>query len=827
LYRNDRQDDDTDLRRGGGTAVYVSLSINSSVVTFSPQCVSPSGIECTAIQFTDNALKAVFLFCVYLPPGLKAEVFTLFKNYVISIFDTILSDNPEASIFLCGDCNRYDFSFLNFHFNLVNIVTAHTFGNATLDKFFCHESVLGDYKTDIAPPLGNAVNAHRIVFISQNAGHFSHRDDFHLHKVLDLRESHLVAFRNALSSVDWSLVKHCSSVNDSVTYFYENFYSAMSVIPVSFVKFTNKTKPWVTPVLVHLINKRWTAYREKNFRLYNHYKYKVKKEIIKSKNIWSRKMCASAKGLWSVVNDARGKSERNSVNRILSLFSDPHEAAEYINASFSDIFVKSDSFLVCDVKSQVSNLCDESFVMNLLSKMKTNKSSGSDDIPPILLKVCADIISSPLCSIFNLSFVKGAFPDKWKIADICPVPKTCPIDKTKLRPISLLPVISKIFEKTVVKRYHESMLLSFDFPQFAYRPESSTVCALIMIHDAVVRFLDDLSVCAVRIVTFDMSRAFDSIPHHLLLHRISLLDLPCNSNFVNWLNSYLSERYQRVKLGNVRSSNVLVTSGVPQGSVMGPLLFALYFSTYKPCNSKVCIFKYADDITLVIPVVKDKHTDLSLFYDEYAHFQCWCKDHHMSINSSKTKVLNISFCKEPLLPLPNLDNVSVLKILGLYFNDKLTWSDHINFIVKKASQRLYILRILKRTNTFSHDKLVLVFHALIQSLFDYASPVFLNPGAGLDARLLSLCKRAFYIIHGRDTLICKNCNIMDIFNRRRNLSLKLFNQAISSVSHVLHNLLPPLSSRSKRLILPFVRTSRRRDSFVISCALMYNDSLSS
>ena len=199
----------------------------------------------------------------------------------------------------------------------------------------------------------------------------------------------------------------------------------------------------------------------------------------------------------------------------------------------------------------------------------------------------------------------------------------------------------------------------------------------------------------------------------------------------------------------------------------------------------------------------------------------------MLINSSKTKVLNINFSSRLLSPIPFFDNVGNLKILGVFFNEKLTWSDHIDFVIRKASQRLYVLRILKRTCSFTHDQLVLVFTALIQSLFGYASPVLLNAGVGLDARLVSICKRAFYIIHGHNVYACKDCNMLDVVNRRHTLSMKLFNQALSSVSHILHDLLPSISHRSQRLIIPFVRTSRRLECFVICCSLLYNYSLSS
>ena len=107
-----------------------------------------------------------------------------------------------------------------------------------------------------------------------------------------------------------------------------------------------KTKPWITPVLLDLINKRWRAYRNQDFALYVHFKKKVKLEIIKSKKVWALKMSKTCKGIWSVVNDVRGKRHDNSVNRIVSLFSSPANAAESINELFAKFFVNRLSFPV-------------------------------------------------------------------------------------------------------------------------------------------------------------------------------------------------------------------------------------------------------------------------------------------------------------------------------------------------------------------------------------------------------------------------------------------------------------------------------------------------
>ena len=248
----------------------------------------------------------------------------------------------------------------------------------------------------------------------------------------------------------------------------------------------------------------------------------MKEEIVKSKKVWCEKMCISSKGVWSVVNDARGKADTNSANHVVSLFSDRLTAVESINTFFSDSFVKSKSFPILPVDKNVSQICDETLVYGLLSSLKTNKACGSDNILPVLLKESAEVLCKPLCSVINLTFEKGVVPSVWKVADICPVPKTSPVRHDKLRPISLLPIMSKICEKAVLNVYREPLLHSYDDSQFAYRPHSSTVCALICIHESILNFLDDVNVSAVRLITFDLSRAFDCIPHHLLLSCISI-----------------------------------------------------------------------------------------------------------------------------------------------------------------------------------------------------------------------------------------------------------------------------------------------------------------
>ena len=148
-------------------------------------------------------------------------------------------------------------------------------------------------------------------------------------------------------------------------------------------------------------------------------------------------------------------------------------------------------------------------------------------------------------------------------------------------------------------------------------------------------------------------------------------------------------------------------------------------SSYQPIDCNVSVTKYADDVTLVIPVFKTDVTDFCTITPEIQHFQKWCEEHSMKVNSKKTKIMNVCFSRNPLSFVPSFDNVSSLKVLGLTFNCKLNWSDHLSVICSKISKRLYILRILKPL--MSHDQLVFVFNQTIRTVFEKSASKRLFP----------------------------------------------------------------------------------------------------
>ena len=164
-FRSDRRDNPQDLRRGGGTIAYASSTVSPFCVTLPCDFEKPSGFEYSLFGFNDTG--RCFLICAYIPPNLNAETFSSIKSYLIDLFDYLLSLSPNADIYLCGDFNQYDFDFMLHSFNLGNIVDFPTFGNNTLDKFFC-DTNSNVFSASSAPPLGSANCLHKIASISKN-----------------------------------------------------------------------------------------------------------------------------------------------------------------------------------------------------------------------------------------------------------------------------------------------------------------------------------------------------------------------------------------------------------------------------------------------------------------------------------------------------------------------------------------------------------------------------------------------------------------------------------------------------------------------------------
>ena len=365
----------------------------------------------------------------------------------------------------------------------------------------------------------------------------------------------------------------------------------------------------------------------------------------------------------------------------------------------------------------------------IIENLKTHVATGSDTIPSTILKQSKKIISPYLVKIINLSFETKTFPDILKNAVIKPIyKKEDKNDISNYRPISILPVISKIFERATLNQlinfFEEHCLLSA--LQHAYKKNHGTVTCLFELLNDVYEWVDKKY--KVAIVSLDLSKAFDSINHSLLLKKLKSFNLHQES--IDFIESYLSNRKQVTKISKYTSTEEEIKSGVPQGSILGPFLFLCFVNDLPETFDENCKFlAYADDTQLLvcdtdIEKLKEK---VEMVIDSA---QKWYEKNGMKNNSSKSEILVISNKKTDKIMLKVIEDGKEkiiksrkwIKVLGVHIDYLLSWSKQISQIKKIATN---IIRKIHRINKFLPLKLKMtLYNTLVAPIFNYADIIW-------------------------------------------------------------------------------------------------------
>jgi len=379
--------------------------------------------------------------------------------------------------------------------------------------------------------------------------------------------------------------------------------------------------------------------------------------------------------------------------------------------SFSDYLGESNNFCI------TLNPCTDIEVKELISMLNWSKASGPFSIPSNIIKSFKDVFIPPLAAIVNKSISEGSFPDLLKFATVHPIYKKN--DKTicaNYRPISLLSNISKILERAMYNRI-ELFLNEFDIiyhNQFGFRKNHSTHHALTAIIEKIRTNLDNKTFSAA--VFIDLEKAFDTVNHDILLSKLDHYGI--NSNANNWIRSYLTNRSQNVSLNGVTSDNKPITCGVPQGSILGPLLFLLYINDLNLALFNCSVFHFADDTNLLFSsknpdiLHKQINAELKILFD-------WLCANRLSLNASKTEFI---IFRPPRLNLNKrvtlkLNGVTIfestkIKYLGIILDSRLSWKHHVNELCKKLGRTLGMIYKVRHLCTPS------VLRSLYFSLFN-------------------------------------------------------------------------------------------------------------
>ena len=427
------------------------------------------------------------------------------------------------------------------------------------------------------------------------------------------------------------------------------------------------------------------------------------------------------------------------------------------NVAFNDENLKNfvSSRLNTDETSYEIPLLTPEQVLDIIKKIPSNKATGNDEISVKLLKEIAPVFINPLCKLMNISITTNAFPTKWKVAKVTPLHKDGPRnDRNNYRPISVLSVFSKILEKHVARSFinflrDNKLLYKY---QSAFRGNHSTETALIRLTDQILFNMDNDEITA--LVFLDFRKAFDVINHDLLLKKLSIYGV--GNSTVGWFRSYLSERRQFVKLGKTISTQLPVIQGVPQGSVLGPVLFLLFVNDMplEIINSTIDI--YADDTTLLSC---SKWNDITLnqtIAQDLNNIEKWAIENKMFLNAKKTKSMLVSGKRlrkrlsadntnlNITLTGKNIEQVANHKILGVNLDQDLTFETHVEELCKKLSKRLGLLRRI--SSYLKQKQKAYYYEAVIKPLLLYGSPIWSSSNKGNLDNVLRMQKRAARII---------------------------------------------------------------------------------
>ncbi|MCU7801455.1 MAG: reverse transcriptase family protein, partial [gamma proteobacterium symbiont of Lucinoma myriamae] len=472
-------------------------------------------------------------------------------------------------------------------------------------------------------------------------------------------------------------------------------------------------------------------------------------------------------------------------------------------------------------------------VSKYIDKLNVKKATGVDKISCKILKLGKDALSPPLADMINLTVRTCTFPDILKSAQVAPLhKKNDPMEKSNYRPVSVLPTISKVYENTLSEQLSSHFENIFDQYLCAFRKGHGCQTTLL-------RLIEDWKVALdkneyVAAILMDLSKAFDCLPHDILLSKLSAYGL--NAESVELLKSYLSGRKQQIKLNSVVSSWSEIKKGVPQGSILGPLLFNVFINDIFYFIVNGTLYNYADDNTLSFSS-PDFNRLIHVLQSESVVLMDWFHINRMQANADKFQAIAIGKKTHEKGPVFNFSDTEIkcdetVKLLGVDIDYQLKFDQHVSTLCRKGGQQL---NVLKRIGPYltKLNKLT-IFHTFILSCFNYCPLAWHFCSEQNTKKLEKIQERALRFVYEDYDLsyeeLLHKANIPTLHVRRlRTMAIETFKILNNMSPSVLSNLVNLRDNTSYNfrytniLQIPQVRTSNYgKKSFRYAAAVLWN-----
>lgn len=773
VWRRDRDYSGVGQTRGGGVLIAVRNDLASHARPEWHSTAEDIWVSIGVGPRGGNSSTTIHIGCIYLCPqnqGLSlASQLSNFSDKALSA----CADNPYDKFIIAGDFNLSDilwqasndsnhltplFRSTNINHieiqDLMNLCNLSQFNNnnnhlgGLLDLVFSNDEVTVLHCTE---PLVEEDAYHPALicqpkFIDMPVMASQSRCKYLYNK------GDFIALCSELDNLNWQNLLSCGTVDEAVDLFTCILSSLRNKYVPSKCIHPSKYPAWYSSALIKILKEKNKVHRKyrtygnrADFVAFNVLRKRVKKVEQECYTNYIDKTESSIrenpKAFWSYINaNKKHNSYPSSMsfkNNTLTSGEDICDAfANFFNSNFlkSDPAPTSDADLTningsCDVSpaSIYSTKIDHYDVLKALKTIDCNKSAGPDGLHPILISKCAYSLTFPISFLFDRSVKEGVMPKIWKTAFVTPIHKKgSKREIINYRPISKLCVLAKVLEKVIHQQVYAALKHTFIPQQHGFLKGRSTTSNLIT-------FTDDLSSGMqsggqIDAIYTDYTKAFDRIDHLILLTKLQSAGI--HGDLLRWFSSYITDRCQTVVLNGFSSQSCYsaIPSGVPQGSILGPLLFTLFINDIDKCfiHSKYLLF--ADDMKIYKTI--DSFNDCVLLQQDLDRLQDYCFYNKLELNVSKCSCITFSRSRNLLsynytLNQQSLERTDYIRDLGVIIDSKLLFDRHIDSITSKATKTLGF--IVRSTKHFELVKsLKILYCSLIRSQLEYASQAW-NP----------------------------------------------------------------------------------------------------